>query len=63
MRLWQMAEGQRLVVHVDRQGGRVRYLEALGKVFEGCSFKVLEEDDTRSSYRITDPSAAAKSTL
>lgn len=53
VRLWQMPEARRLVIHVDHQGGRVRYLEALTRVFEGCSFKVLQEDEGRSSYRLT----------
>jgi hypothetical protein len=60
LRLWQMAEGQRLIVHVDHQGGRVRYLEPLARVFEGASFKVLEEDDSRSSYRLTAPPRRAE---
>jgi ribonuclease HII len=60
LRLWQMAEGQRLIIHVDHQGGRVRYLEALARVFEGCSFKVLEEDESRSSYRLTAPARQAE---
>ncbi len=53
VRLWQMPEAQRLIIHVDHQGGRVRYLEGLARVFEGCSFKVLQEDERRSSYRLT----------
>lgn len=53
MRLWQTAEDERIVIHVDRQGGRMRYLEPLARVFEGCSFKVLEENETQSSYRLT----------
>lgn len=60
MHLWQMAEGERIVVHVDHQGGRVRYLEALARVFEGCSFKVLEEEQARSSYRLTAPGRQAE---
>jgi ribonuclease HII len=51
--LWQMGEDQHLVVHVDHLGGRVRYLEGLARVFEGCSLRVLEEDKDRSSYRLT----------
>jgi ribonuclease HII len=39
---------------VDHQGGRTRYLVPLQRVFDGCSFKVLDETDTLSAYRLTD---------
>ena len=38
----------------------MRYLEPLARVFEGCSFKVLEEDESRSSYRLTAPGRQAE---
>ena len=60
LRLWETVEGERLVVYVDHQGGRMRYLEVLARVFEGCSLKVLEEDPTRSSYRLTAPGRQAE---
>jgi hypothetical protein len=59
MHLWGKAQG-RIVVYVDRQGGRMRYLEPLSRAFEGCSFKVLEENEVQSSYRITDPTCCAE---
>ena len=37
-------------VHVDRQGGRMRYLPALQRTFPHCQFKVLEEGDACSDY-------------
>ena len=43
-------EDIRLVV--DRQGGRVHYLEPLQKVFPDCQFKILEESEKRSAYRV-----------
>lgn len=52
-RLWEVAGSHRLIVHVDRQGGRLRYLSGLQRVFEGCSFKIIEEDADQSAYRVT----------
>jgi len=62
MHLWQMPEAQkdRLIIHVDRQGGRMRYLEPLSRVFEGCAFKIMEENETLSSYRLTAPGRYAE---
>ena len=37
-------------VHVDRQGGRMRYLPALQRTFPRCQFKVLDETDAGSAY-------------
>lgn len=45
--------GQTLRIHVDRQGGRQHYRPALQRTFEGFDFAVLEETETRSSYRMT----------
>jgi len=53
MRLWTAAGHRRLIVQVDRQGGRQRYLPGLQRVFDGCSFKIIEEDAQQSAYRIT----------
>ena len=44
--------GQPLHLHVDRQGGRQYYLPVLEQMFEGCRFKVLEETDRVSHYRV-----------
>jgi len=41
-------------IYVDRHGGRTYYLSNLQRVFENCRFKVLEETDTVSAYRLSD---------
>ena len=51
-RLWRAAGGRRLIVHADRQGGRQHYLGGLQRVFEGGSFKIIEENDNTSAYRV-----------
>jgi hypothetical protein len=43
-----------LVVYVDRQGGRMRYLPTLQRLFEGARFMILDETDEISAYRVTD---------
>ena len=39
-------------VYCDRLGGRMRYLSPLQRVFDGCQFKVLDESQALSAYRI-----------
>lgn len=52
-RLWK--EGDDLArIYADRLGGRKRYLNPLQRVLPDCSFKVLDETDVLSGYRITD---------
>jgi hypothetical protein len=46
--------GQRLVVHLDRQGGRIHYLEPLLRVFPGAFVWILEESPAASRYRLDD---------
>jgi len=46
------ASGQPMRIYVDRHGGRRRYLPGLERVFESASFKVLEESDSLSAYRL-----------
>lgn len=53
MGLWERFAAQGLRINVDRQGGRMRYLPALERVFEGAAFKILDESETVSAYRIT----------
>jgi len=61
MRLWRSAPRDgRVRIVCDRQGGRVRYLPALQRVFEGCSLKVIDESDALSAYRISDGSRQAE---
>ena len=54
MKLWQLSPGQDMLIVVDRQGGRMRYLDKLQQIFPGCGFKILDECDRISAYRITD---------
>jgi len=55
MRIWRLVPpGETARVFVDHQGGRVRYLEGLQRVFEGCRFKIHEESETVSTYSFTD---------
>ncbi|MFA6133046.1 MAG: hypothetical protein WC869_03400 [Phycisphaerae bacterium] len=54
MFLWNLAGGQNIRIFVDRQGGRMHYLEGLQRAFAGCSFKIIDESETSSSYRIAD---------
>lgn len=58
--LWRKMPGRLVRIHVDRQGGRTHYLDALQRIFEGCRFKVLEESETLSCYRIQDGERAAE---
>lgn len=53
-KLWLEAPDGRLRIYVDRQGGRMRYLPALQRLFEGCRFKIIDETDSASGYRVTD---------
>lgn len=52
--LWQRLDGGLLRVCVDRQGGRTRYLHPLQRIFPGCRFKIVQESDAISAYRIAD---------
>jgi len=55
MDLWRNAPRDgRVRIVCDRQGGRMRYLPALQRVFDGCSLKVIDESDVLSAYRISD---------
>jgi hypothetical protein len=47
--LWDLAPCD-LIVHVDRQGGRMHYLPGLQQVFEGARFKVVDESEQLSEY-------------
>ena len=51
--LWRKSPPGLLRIYVDRQGGRRRYLPGLQRVFAGCRFKVIDETDLFSAYRIT----------
>ena len=45
---------------IDRQGGRMRYLPALQRMFEGAAIKIVEESDRRSAYHVRDGRCAAE---
>jgi len=60
MRLWRRKDTGRLRVYVDRQGGRLRYLPALQRAFTTCEFKILDESESCSAYRMTAGDRAAE---
>jgi len=51
--IWREAPAGPLRIYVDRHGGRKRYRRGLQRVFEGSEFKVMDETDRFSAYRIT----------
>jgi hypothetical protein len=60
-RIWQVGdEHERLYIHVDRQGGRMHYLPAIQRTFEGCPARVVEESERLSVYEITDGRRVAR---
>jgi hypothetical protein len=60
MRLWRDSPSGRINIFIDRQGGRMRYLPGLQRVFEGCRFKVLDENEADSAYLIADKNFEAE---
>jgi hypothetical protein len=44
----------RTAIHLDRQGGRMHYLDGLQRVFDGRKFKILDESETYSGYLMDD---------
>ncbi len=55
MHLWRaIPRGDHARIYVDHQGGRVRYLDGLQRVFEGCQFKVNAETENHSAYTVLD---------
>jgi ribonuclease HII len=53
-RLWHHAQPGSVRIHADHQGGRIRYRPGLQRVFADCEFKILDETDTLSGYRMSD---------
>lgn len=51
-RITQAAPGERIVVHVDRQGGRIHYRESLMTALPAFNLSIIEETQTRSAYRL-----------
>ncbi len=54
MRVWQNAPPGLLRIYVDRQGGRIRYLPQLQRMFDGCRFRIIDESDAVSAYSMSD---------
>ncbi len=50
---WAEPDARNVLVCCDRQGGRMRYRPGLQRVFDRCDFKVLEESETLSAYRMS----------
>ncbi|MBI5724917.1 MAG: hypothetical protein HZA50_13235 [Planctomycetes bacterium] len=59
VRIWSQSPQGLIRIFVDRQGGRTRYLEPLQRIFDGCKFKIIDESETLSAYRITGPDKTA----
>lgn len=57
------AGGTQVIIHVDRQGGRMRYRDALMTSFPQHHLHVLEEGEARSDYRLTRDGAAHRLTF
>ena len=54
MYLWEITAGQDMKIVVDRQGGRWYYLDRLQRIWPDGKFKVLDESENVSAYRIFD---------
>ena len=61
--LWRRLKSGHMHIFIDRQGGRTRYLSALERAFEGCSFKVHEENPDCSAYEMSDARRTARITF
>jgi ribonuclease HII len=61
--LWGRLNDGCMHINVDRQGGRMRYLPALERAFEGCSFKILREEPECSEYEMSDSRRTARITF
>ncbi|MCP4375510.1 MAG: hypothetical protein GY794_04960 [bacterium] len=61
--LWSRLSSGSMQINIDRQGGRMRYLPALQRAFEGCSFKVLGETPDCSAYEMSDARRTARITF
>lgn len=48
---------------VDRQGGRMRYLGPLQRMFQGAAIRIIEESDRRSAYAVRDGDRSADITF
>lgn len=60
VRLWKLAGSGPVRIYVDRHGSRIRYLPALQRVFGTCQFKILDENENLSAYRLSDADRTAE---
>lgn len=51
-RAWGLSTRGPVMIFVDRQGGRMRYLPGLQRMFPDAAFKVLEETEVSSRYQM-----------
>jgi len=58
--LWSRLKSGSMRIHVDRQGGRMRYLQPLARAFEECNFRVLREEPDCSEYEMYDSNRTAR---
>lgn len=54
VRLWDAFGRDPLFVAIDRQGGRTHYRALLAQLFPEAALSVLEEDEDRSAYHLTE---------
>jgi len=52
--LWRGLAGEEAVVHLDRHGGRIHYVDALRRAFPEARLRVLREDTEASRYVLTE---------
>ncbi len=59
--IWAKAPQRQMVrIYVDRQGGRIRYLGHLQRIFPHCRFKVLQENPKTSAYEMSEGEKTAQ---
>lgn len=59
-RLWHHGQPGSVRIHADHQGGRIRYRPGLQRVFADCEFKILDETENSSGYRMSDSARSAE---
>jgi ribonuclease HII len=57
---WALTERDRVIIHVDRQGGRVRYHPVLERLFPDVSIRIVQEDEIQSIYHLRQGSREAE---
>jgi len=51
--IWRKSPPGLIRIYVDRQGGRMRYLPFLQRLLPGCGFRIIDETERFSAYRIS----------